>query len=113
MDGQNARGARGVLRRLGSTGEPIGRPAAGRESDEDRSDGEPLELAEKESDAPLLTTDKGIPYQQDLTRFDLALVLLRARSNAYEDLAPLMGEAIAPLASTAPGTATHVTAAPR
>lgn len=77
-----------------------------------KSNGELLELAEKEFDA-ILTTDKGLPHQQNLVRFDLAVVLLRAESNAYEDLAPLMDEAVAALSSTAPGTATRVPTAPR
>jgi len=77
-----------------------------------KENGELLELAEKEFDA-LLTTDKGLPHQQNLARFDLAVVLLRAGSNAYEDLAPLMDEAVVALSSTAPGTVTRVPAAPR
>lgn len=77
-----------------------------------KENGELLELAEKEFDA-LLTTDKGTPHQQDLACFDLAVVLPRAGSNAFEDLAPLMDEAIAALASTAPGTVNLVPEAPR
>ncbi len=78
-----------------------------------KSNGELLELAEKEFDA-LLTTDKGLPHKQYLARFDLAVVLLRAESNAYEDLAPLlMDEAVVALSSTDPGTVTRVPAAPR
>lgn len=49
----------------------------------------------------------------DLARSDLAVVLLRAGSNAFEDIAPLMDEAIAALASTAPGTVNLVPEAPR
>ncbi len=77
-----------------------------------KSNGELLELAEKEFDV-MLTTDKGLPHQQNLARFELAVVLLRAGSNAYENLAPLMDEAVAVLASTAPGTVTRVPAASR
>lgn len=51
--------------------------------------GELLRLAEKEFDA-FLTTDKGLPHQQNVANFDLAIVLLRTKSNDYEDLAPLM-----------------------
>lgn len=76
-----------------------------------KSNGELPELAEKEFDA-LLTTDKGMPHQQNLARFDLAVVL-RAGSNAYEDLASLMDEAIAALSSISPGTVTRVPDAPR
>lgn len=63
-----------------------------------KKNGELLRLAEKRFDV-LLSTDKGIPHQQNLSRFDLAVVLLRAKSNAYEDLAPLMDEANARLTS--------------
>ena len=71
-----------------------------------KSNGELLRLAEKEFDV-LLTTDKGLPHQQNLAVFDLAVILLRAASNSYEDLAPLMQEAIAALSSATPGTATR------
>jgi hypothetical protein len=30
-----------------------------------------------------VTTDKGIPYEQNLSRFDLAVVVLEAKSNSY------------------------------
>ena len=53
--------------------------------------GELLALAEKEFDL-LLTTDRGIPHQQDLSRFDLEIVVLTAKSNRLSDLEPLMGE---------------------
>jgi len=42
-----------------------------------------LRLDKKEFDA-LVSTDKGMPHQQNLSCFDLAVVLLRARSNALE-----------------------------
>ena len=32
---------------------------------------------------------QGIPHQQDLSRFDVAVVILRARSNSCDDLVPL------------------------
>lgn len=42
----------------------------------------------------LLTAGRGIPYQQDLLRFDLAAVIPEAKSNAVEDLAPLVPEEV-------------------
>lgn len=54
-----------------------------------KKNGELLEMAAREFDA-FLTTDKGIPHQQDLSRFDLIVVLLQARSNSLEDLIPLV-----------------------
>jgi predicted nuclease of predicted toxin-antitoxin system len=56
-----------------------------------KKNGELLTLAEKEFDV-LLTTDRGIPHQQDLSRFDLEVVVLTARSNRLSDLEPRMGE---------------------
>ena len=55
------------------------------------TNGELLTLAEKEFDI-LLTTDQGIPHQQDLSQFDLEVVVLSARSNRLADLEPRMGE---------------------
>ncbi len=56
-----------------------------------KKNGELLALAEKEFNI-LLTTDRGIPHQQDLTRFDLEVVVLSAKSNRLSDLEPLMAE---------------------
>lgn len=72
-----------------------------------KRNGELLRLAEGRFDV-LLSTDKGIPHQQNVYRFDLAFVLLRARSNAYEDLAPLMGEVNEALTSVRPGTVVRI-----
>lgn len=68
-----------------------------------KKNGELLRLAEKEFEV-FVTTDKGIPHQQNISRSDLAFVLLRAKSNAYEDLAPLMDEANTAVATVEPGT---------
>ena len=72
-----------------------------------KKNGELLRLAEERFDV-LLSTDKGIPHQQNVSRLDLAVVLLRAKSNAYEDLAPLMDEANAKLASIESGTVVRI-----
>ncbi len=57
-----------------------------------------------------MTTDKGIPHQQNLTRSDLTIVLLEAKSNSYEDLAPLMERTNAALLREArPGGLMRVT----
>ncbi len=37
-----------------------------------------------------VTMDQGIPHEQNLSDFDLGFILMKARSNRYEDLAPLM-----------------------
>lgn len=51
--------------------------------------GELLEAAQLEFDV-LLTTDRGIPHQQNLENFDLAVVVLSAKSNSIVDLEPMM-----------------------
>lgn len=38
----------------------------------------------------LVTSDKNLPYQQDLKRFDLAVVVLDVPSNRIEDCLPKM-----------------------
>ncbi len=74
-----------------------------------KKNGELLEAAEKEFDA-LVTTDRGMPYQQNLSRFDLAVVVLEAKSNSYEDLASLMDRTNAALGEVIPGEATRIRA---
>lgn len=57
-----------------------------------KKDGEILALAQEEFDV-LLTTDQNIDKQQDLSRYDLAVVILEARSNRLADLAPIVSRA--------------------
>ena len=73
-----------------------------------KKNGELLRLAEREFDA-LVSTDKGIPHQQNVSRLDLAVVLLRARSNALEDLVPLMERVNDALGSVEPGIVVGIT----
>ena len=40
----------------------------------------------------LLTMDKGMPDQQSLSRFSIAVVIIRARSNRLADLLPAVPE---------------------
>ncbi|MGI8909251.1 MAG: DUF5615 family PIN-like protein [Rubrobacteraceae bacterium] len=72
-----------------------------------KKNGELLRLAEKRFEV-LVSTDKGIPHQQNVSRFDLAVVLLRAKSNAREDLVPLMDEVNAALGSVERGTVVRI-----
>lgn len=76
-----------------------------------KDNGELLRLAETEFDA-FVTTDKGIPHQQNVADYDIMLVLLRAKSNSYEDLAPLIDDVISALTSAAPGTVRRVPSQP-
>jgi predicted nuclease of predicted toxin-antitoxin system len=52
-------------------------------------DGELLRLASSEFDV-FLTVDKDLPQQQNLARFDLAVVILRARTTRLADLRALL-----------------------
>jgi len=53
--------------------------------------GDLLALAEKEFDA-FITVDRKIGTQQDLTKFRIPVLLLRARTNRLEDIRPLTPE---------------------
>jgi Domain of unknown function (DUF5615) len=51
--------------------------------------GKLLRLAEAEFDV-FVTADQNLSYQQPLTSFELAIVVLRARTTKLEDLLPLI-----------------------
>lgn len=55
-----------------------------------------LALAEPVFDV-LLTLDKNVPYQQNLSRRTIAIVIVRARSNRIQDLLPVLPECLAAL----------------
>lgn len=74
-----------------------------------KKNGELLRQAEERFDV-LVNTDKGIPHQQNVSRFDLAVILLRAKSNAHEDLTPLMDEVNTTLDSVEPGSVVRIPA---
>jgi hypothetical protein len=50
----------------------------------------------------LLTLDKNLPYQQNLTTKRIAMLVVRARSNRIQDLLPALPECLATLASIQP-----------
>ena len=72
-----------------------------------KKNGKLLGLAERELEV-IVGKDKGIPHQQNGSRFDLAVVLLCAKSNAIEDLAPLMDEVNVVLGFIEPGSAVGI-----
>ncbi len=53
-----------------------------------KRNGELLALAAGEFEV-FLTVDRNLSYQQDVSSFDIAIVVLVARSNRLEDLRPL------------------------
>jgi predicted nuclease of predicted toxin-antitoxin system len=72
-----------------------------------KKNGELLLLAESEFDV-LVTIDQGMRYQQTFTGRRLALLVLAARSNQIEDLAPIVPAALEALHDIQPGRVVHV-----
>jgi hypothetical protein len=54
-----------------------------------KKNGELLSLAAEAGFEVFVTVDRGIEYEQNLTRQDIAVVLLRAKSSRLADLLPL------------------------
>jgi tryptophan synthase alpha subunit len=68
-----------------------------------------LRLAEQEFDA-FLTNDQNLEHQQNLQKFDLAIVVLVAPTNDIEDLKPLMPDANAALNNISAGEIVYIKA---
>lgn len=69
-----------------------------------------LAIAQAEFDV-LLTTDKGIKYQQNFTGRDIAVITLRAIDNRIPTLTPLMPQVLALLPTVEPGQVYVITEA--
>jgi hypothetical protein len=74
-----------------------------------KKNGELLALAVGPFDV-FLTGDRNVSYQQDLSSFDIAIVVLVARSNRLEDLRPLAPRILQILPNAQRGAATLVEA---
>jgi predicted nuclease of predicted toxin-antitoxin system len=72
-----------------------------------KENGELLTLAEKDFDV-LVTIDKNIRYQQNITRRKIAVLIIRAASNDLDDIRPHVPEALVVLRSIRPGQVTEV-----
>ena len=72
-----------------------------------KKNGELLLLAEQRFDV-LLTLDKSVPYQQDISSHRIAILIVRARSNRIQDLLPCIPDCLAALSSIQPGAVTRV-----
>ena len=68
-----------------------------------------LTLAAQQFDA-FVTPDRGLEFQQDLSKSSLRIVLVRARSTRMRDLLPLVPGILAALAGAKPGQPTKVDA---
>ena len=69
--------------------------------------GDLLALAEKEFDA-FITVDRKLSVQQDLTKFRIPVLLIRARTNRLEDIRPLAAELLEKLPHASAGALTMV-----
>ena len=66
--------------------------------------GELLTLAEKDFDV-FITVDRNLSFQQNLPRFNIAVLVLRAQSNRLADLKPLAPKVLSILPSLSKGKA--------
>jgi len=66
--------------------------------------GKLLALAEKEFDV-FVTVDRNLSFQQHLSKFEIAVAVLRARSNRFEELQPLATPLLAALSGMRAGKA--------
>jgi len=69
--------------------------------------GQLLGLAEQEFDV-FVTVDRNLSFQQNLPRFEIAVVVLRATSNRLKDLQPLVPKLLEAASTTGPGTVAWV-----
>jgi predicted nuclease of predicted toxin-antitoxin system len=70
-------------------------------------DGELLHAADGEFDA-LVTVDRNLIHQQNLTRLRLALVVLVVHSNSIHGIRPLLPDLLPLLAGINPGQVVHL-----
>ena len=76
-----------------------------------KRNGELLALADPLFDV-LLTLDKSLPYQQSLQSGQIAVLIVRARSNRIQDLLPVIPECLAALERIQPRQVIRVGAFP-
>ena len=74
-----------------------------------KKNGALLQLAQAEFDV-LVTMDKNIVHQQNLSGMTMSLVILSALSNRYADMLPLMPQVNDILKTIQPGEIVYVTA---
>jgi hypothetical protein len=69
--------------------------------------GELLTLAEKEFDV-FITVDRNLSFQQNLPRFNIAVLVLHATSNRLADLRPFAPKILSMLPTLTKGEAEHI-----
>jgi hypothetical protein len=70
--------------------------------------GQLLALAVGDGFDALVTTDRGVPYEQHVAALAIAVIVLHAASNDLEDLEPLVPNLLTALNHVQPRTVTHV-----
>jgi len=66
-----------------------------------------LTLAEKEFDV-FITVDRNLSFQQNLSKFNIAILVLHATSNRLADLKPLAPKILSTLPTLNKGDAEHI-----
>ena len=64
-----------------------------------------MKLAENAFDV-FVTVDRNLSFQQHLTSYNIAVIVLRAVSNRYKDLAPFGPKVLGAITNIKPGSAT-------
>jgi len=71
------------------------------------SNGQLLALAAAEFDV-FVTVDRNLPFQQHLPKFDIAVILLRAKTNRLDDLVVLVPDLLSAIPSAKEGVVTPI-----
>jgi hypothetical protein len=71
------------------------------------SNGQLLVLAAAEFDV-FVTVDRNLPFQQHLPKFDIAVILLRAKTNRLDDLVVLVPDLVSTIPSAKKGVVTPI-----
>ena len=71
------------------------------------SNGQLLALAAAEFDV-FVTVDRNLPFQQHLPKFDIAVILLRAKTNRIADLVALVPELVSAMPNAKAGVVTPI-----
>ena len=69
--------------------------------------GDLLKLAEDKFDV-FITVDRNLSFQQHLPRFNIAVVVLHAKTNRIDELKPLVPKLLSTLSTVEPGKLTRV-----
>lgn len=69
----------------------------------DRENGALLRVAAPEFEV-FITVDQNLPHQQNLSQFEIGIIILKAASNRMEHLAPLMPQVRMALSDVQPGS---------